>query len=223
MTAYSTDAKVPNMRTAAAQAQAAASTRTVSTGVRLLPIVLVEIYLTLTVVLFAYGPWPWPVQDGTKLYLFLALAHLALALGYFSAIRKEPHGYSGKWKIERIVVVSLIANLMLIARRRLPEQAMCCLMLLAISNPGEAYASARYLQEDSSGSIVEYVRILLSPILFLLAPRQSTIGSILTICQICCDDRHAGVPVNLRDWYQQGNCIFSARKARSSPVCLLGI
>ena len=88
MTAYSTDAKVPHMRTAASQAQAVASTRSLSTVIRLLPIVLVEIYLTVTVVWFAYGPWPWPVQDGTKLYLFLALAHLALALGYFSAIRK---------------------------------------------------------------------------------------------------------------------------------------
>jgi hypothetical protein len=135
-----------------------------------LPLGFFLAYLTFTVVLFAYGPWPWPVRDGTKLYGFLTLAHLALFLGYTSAAGQRPSPFSAERKVGRLVLLSLLVNLALLVPtslvrtgRIIPDYAG------ALANPGLAYASARLLREGG-GNPVEYARIVLGPLLYLLFP-----------------------------------------------------
>ncbi len=82
--------------------------------VRLLPIIFFIVYLNSSVFLFAFGPWDWPVKDGTKLYVFLTFAHAALFLGYLSAVFSKPGKYYGRFKIQHIVLISLVLNLLLL-------------------------------------------------------------------------------------------------------------
>jgi hypothetical protein len=140
-------------------------------GLRLLPGLFFVVYLTLTVLLFAFGPWPWPVQDGTLLYGFLAAAHLALLIGYLSAASGEPRGYSALLTPRRLLPISLLANLLLlgptVAARTgsfLPDVA------AGIANPGAAYNLSVTWREGGPLLIVEYVRILLAPLLAVGVP-----------------------------------------------------
>jgi hypothetical protein len=145
-------------------------TKKLSLWVRLLPILFFFTYLNFTVFLFAYGPWPWPIEDGTKLYAFLVFAHLALLFGYLSAAFGKPCGYYGKWKAERIVVLSLIVNLVLLVPtsafrtgRGIPD------VRGGLANLGSVYY-AYNAWRAKGGGLAEYARILLSPLLFLLFP-----------------------------------------------------
>ena len=141
-----------------------------SRRVRLLPLILVLVYLNLTVLLFAFGPWPWPVWDGTKLYLFLAGAHLALLLGYWSAVRRAPQGYSGRWTVQQLVFASLIVNLVLLIPTSLSRSGSGVPdIITGLTDPGSAYAQSLALRTEET-SFIEYVRIILGPLLFLLLP-----------------------------------------------------
>lgn len=138
--------------------------------VRLLPIIFFFVYLNLTVFLFAFGPWGWPVINGTKLYGFLAFAHLALLLGYLSAAFRAPRGYCGKWKIDRMITISLIVNLVLFLPTSafrtgsgIPDVAE------GLADPGQVYFDSN-ASRALGGQPVEYIRIILAPLLFLLLP-----------------------------------------------------
>lgn len=138
--------------------------------IRLFPVVFFLIYLGFTVFLFAYGPWPYPITEGFLLYGFLAAAHLALLMGYLSAAFGKPRGYFGRWKVERVLVLSLLANLALLwpttafrTGRWVPD------VRAGISNPGAAYSQSQALRMQGV-PIIEYIRILAGPLLFLLLP-----------------------------------------------------
>ncbi len=141
-----------------------------SKRVRLLPIIFFFTYLNLTVFLFAFGPWNWPVINGTKLYVFLAFAHLALLLGYLSAAFRRPQGYCGKWKIDRIIKISLTVNLLLF----LPTSAFRTGssipdIVQGLEDPGQVYFDSNAWRA-LGGHPVEYIRIFVGPLLFLLLP-----------------------------------------------------
>jgi hypothetical protein len=145
-------------------------TRLISRSARLLPIVFFQIYLNFTVFLFAFGPWPWPVDGGFKLYGFLALAHVALLLGYLSAAFREPHGYRGKWTVKQLVTVSLFLNIVLLlptsafrSGKAIPD------VVGGLADPATVYFKSNATRAEG-GSLVEYVRIILGPLLFLLLP-----------------------------------------------------
>jgi hypothetical protein len=147
-----------------------APARKLSLWLRMLPILFFLSYLNLTVFLFAYGPWPWPVKDGTKLYVFLAFAHLALLLGYVTAAVGRPGGYHGRLKVQQIVVASLIVNIALLiptsvsrTGRFLPD------VRGGLANLGAAYAASLALRLQRTG-FVEYVRIVMGPLLSILLP-----------------------------------------------------
>lgn len=141
-----------------------------SLWVRLLPILFFISYLNFTVFLFAYGPWPWPVSDGAQLYTFLLFAHLALFIGYVSTAFGKPRDYYAKWKIERIILVSLIANILLIiptsvfrTGRAIPD------FLGGLADLGSVYFESN-LRRAEGGGLAEYIRIIIGPLLFLLFP-----------------------------------------------------
>ena len=120
--------------------------------------------------LFALGPWEYPVESAFKLYLFLALAHLALLLGYVSAAFRNPGGYSGKWRVSRLIKISVVVNLLLLlptshfrTGRFIPD------VICGIADPGEAYAQSLILREGGE-PLIEYVRIFLGPLLYMALP-----------------------------------------------------
>ena len=138
--------------------------------VRLLPIIFFIVYLNSSVFLFAFGPWDWPVKDGTKLYVFLTFAHAALFLGYFSAAFSKSGKYYGKLKVQHIVLVSLILNLFLLLPTSLFRSGSVIPNIEAgLANPGEMYRISLEMRRQGGG-VIEYVRIILSPILSLLMP-----------------------------------------------------
>jgi hypothetical protein len=142
----------------------------ISWKVRFLPIIFFLVYLNFTVFLFAFGPWNWPVADGTKLYVFLGLAHLLLFLGYFSAAFQTPRGYSGKWKIEHVVLIGLIVNLVLLVPTSAFRTGSSMPDILGgIDDPGQVYKTSNEFRAEGGG-LAEYLRILAGPLLFLLLP-----------------------------------------------------
>src|SRR5258708_38058009 len=144
----------------------------ISLGIRLLPILFFFVYLNFTVFLFAFGPWPWPVKDGLKLYVFLAFAHFALLGGFLSAAFGQPGKYYGKWKIESLVKASLVVTLLLLIPTSLARTGKLLPdIVFGLTNPGAAYSSSILWRSHwTVFTSVEYIRILIGPLLFLLFP-----------------------------------------------------
>jgi hypothetical protein len=140
--------------------------------VRLFPIFFFVMYLTFTVLFFSLGPFDYPVDNPVSLYTFLALAHVALFAGYWRVAFREPRGYRGDVQVPRLVLSSAVATLLLLfptSKARtgnfMPD------VVYGIFNPGEAYASTYSLTTESSGlPLIEYIRILLGPLLGMLLP-----------------------------------------------------
>lgn len=139
-------------------------------GIRLFPIFFMMFYLVMTELLFILGPWPYPIRDGTLLYGFMLLANVALLLGYTSAAFGRPRGYRGPWSVRRIVVWSVAVNLVLL----LPTSAFRTGSWIpdfraGLQNPGTAYSYSQSLR-SMGNPIVEYVRILVGPLLVWSTP-----------------------------------------------------
>jgi hypothetical protein len=141
--------------------------------VRLFPILFFFGYLNFTVFLFVIGPWEYPVESAFRLYLFLALAHVALLIGYLSVPFRNPAGYSGKWTLSRLIKISVVLNLLLLlptshfrTGRFIPD------VIGGITDPGGAYAQSFMLREGGGGGepLIEYVRIVLGPLLYMALP-----------------------------------------------------
>ena len=148
------------------------STNTPSYGkfVQWLPMIVIQLYLTLTVSAFAFGPWPWPVYDPTKLYSFLIAAQVALLLGYAIAIRRAPTKGMSMPRFRTYFFYALLLNILFVvptAKARtgawIPDIAG------ALADPGEAYSKSLDIRTNTPGPI-EYLRVLLGPILFLTIP-----------------------------------------------------
>jgi hypothetical protein len=140
--------------------------------VRLFPGLFAGVYLTGTVLLFAYGPWPWPVKDGTSLYAFLAGAHASLLLGYLSAVRDAPRPYNAGVLPSRLFPLSLALNLLLVLPTVAARTGSFVPDIAAgLTNPGAAYnLSIDTRRGGSPLLVVEYIRILLAPLLALAVP-----------------------------------------------------
>lgn len=142
-----------------------------SLKVRLLPIIFFELYLITTVLLFRYGPWPWPVRNEFILYIYLVLTHLALLLGYLSAILKRPGDYYGRISFRLLIQVSLIINLLLLLPTSFQRTGKFLPNIIAgIQNPGAVYTQSQLWRATGSLVVVEYLRIIFAPILFMLLP-----------------------------------------------------
>jgi hypothetical protein len=146
------------------------SANEISAKIRYAPIIFFLVYLSFTVFVFYFGPWHWPVNNGTKLYVFLALAHLALFLGYRSVVNRAPRHYPGKWSFDRLVIIALVAQLLLLVPTSsfrsgsyLPD------IWSGISDAARAYETSNRFRAEGGG-IAEYLRIAFGPFLFMLLP-----------------------------------------------------
>src|SRR5258708_1916247 len=123
----------------------------ITARVRLLPIIFFMAYLNLTVFLFAFGPWDYPIQETSKLYIFLFFAHFSLLVGYLSGAFRKPRVYDGRWKTERLVLLSVIVTLVLL----FPTSAFRTGNWLpdigrGIDDPGGAYALSEDLRDNGN-------------------------------------------------------------------------
>ena len=144
------------------------------------PIWFFEGYLTLTVLIFAFGPWSWPVRDPIKLYGFLLLAQIALWLGYQRGINyKSKSIYKGHWKIETLILISLIFNLLWIVpnfmlRMGLNEfsyDSIYKAALMGFTDPGAMFLSKiKAYKEIEETSLLGYITIIITPVLWPLFP-----------------------------------------------------
>ena len=138
--------------------------------VRLFPIIFFLSFLTITVLLFAFGPWPYPVQDGTKLYVFVTAAHLALLLGYLSAIKSAGRGYSGLWPARKLVILSVGIGLpILYATIVFRVDVSPWDLIGGIVTLGDAYRIGNAARADQT-PFIEYVRLFAGPALALPFP-----------------------------------------------------
>jgi hypothetical protein len=147
--------------------------QTFSAHRRRLPILFFFLYLNFTFLFFIIGPWPFPVSNFLSLFSFLACAHLALLLGYLSVAFRQPRTYSGQWKIEHIIFISLAVNLVLMfPTAQLRTGSMLPNAVYGIINPGDAYITLGFYQQQfrQGFPLIEYIRILFGPLLVLLLP-----------------------------------------------------
>jgi len=144
-------------------------------GAQLLPIVWFEIYLAATVALYAWGPWPWPTKNAPQLYFFLFLAHVALLAGYLSAVRGTPRGKSHTRALRILVTAGAVIGLLMFVPTFLQRTGGAVSIPDMLDNLF-ADAGIRYNETRlatmlyQKSSVVEYIRVLLSPITWPLFP-----------------------------------------------------
>jgi hypothetical protein len=148
--------------------------------VRMFPIWFFESYLTFTVFLFAFGPWNWPVPNPILLYSFLLCVQVALWFGYKSGLKYAPKGYSGRWKIDKLLLITVIVNLAwivpnIILRLGLENPDFSTLLAAAYSgatDPGMMYAAKQEALRsvEKTGTPLLYLSLVVSPLLALLLP-----------------------------------------------------
>ena len=137
---------------------------------RLIPILLVMLYLNGTVYVFAYGPWPYVVKDPVRLYGFLFAAHLAILLGYLSALGSKPREYTGKWDVSTILrAAAIVALILLPPTSLLVSGSLIPNVIAGINDPGGNYSESQYLRVSSTPWAF-YIRMFFGPLLGLYLP-----------------------------------------------------
>jgi hypothetical protein len=140
------------------------------------PLIAFQAYLLVTVLMFAFGPWSWPVPNPQLLYGFLAISHVSLGLGYFTAVRHRwrcaPISTPGTWKPERFIRLSAIAVLIMFLPTLWVRTGGEMNVSLGFTDPGAAYNITRAAVSQITGAhgYVEYIRLVLSPLLWPIYP-----------------------------------------------------
>lgn len=135
------------------------------------PILLVQVYLLVTVLLFRYGPWQYVNKASDEVLGFALLYQVALLVGYLVAHalyrRPAPTGLG----VRQIVTWSVVANLLLFMPTSLARTgSLLPDVLTGLRDPGSAYANSFEYRNTGAGAIIEYVRILLGPLLYAYFP-----------------------------------------------------
>ena len=138
---------------------------------RLLPGAAFLAYFLGTAILFFWGPWHYPTTKGNgPLIRFLLAANLAFALGYIAGIRGLPRASSLPGKVETLVLVAALLELLLLfptsaftTGRWVPDP------VGAARDLGGQYSES--LARRATGTpYVFYVRMFLAPVLTLAVP-----------------------------------------------------
>jgi hypothetical protein len=139
-------------------------------ALRFAPLLFFSVYLAATVLLFAYGPWRWPVRNPLQLYSFLFYSQVALFFGYCVGALRRPRGYYAPWSANTLIAFSLIVNLLLLVPTSLSRTGSIVPNLIeGLRNPGAVYY-LKFERGAAGGNLVEYIRILLAPILTIYFP-----------------------------------------------------
>jgi hypothetical protein len=133
----------------------------------------IQIYLLITELLFFFGPWDWTVPAPYSLLLFLIAVHISIFIAYFVATKKtERNLRSGVYfwhDIDSIkfLKVAIVVGLILAIPTSLSRSgAIFPNVIGGLDNLGAAYnENFDRLQSGNAFAFVEYLRILLSPLL----------------------------------------------------------
>ena len=139
--------------------------------IRFIPLILAGGFFALTIFLHAFGPTDWNVTNPLELYSFLIACVFALVIGYMLAVYKTKN-QEKRMNINsgRILMVGAIVFLILFfplcrmtTGKWLPD------VYLGITNTGAAYQLTKYYSVTGS-KLFFYIRILLSPFIFVVMP-----------------------------------------------------
>jgi hypothetical protein len=143
----------------------------------LLPLVFFQVYLTLTVVLFFWGPWPWEPSRPIMLFAYLVLAQVAIALGYLrswkrvSVMEAVDRALHDARAVAFIKLAAIVTFLLLVPTSLsrtgdpLPDVAEGIMSAGAVYN-----ANFERLQAGNPYVLVEYLRMLLAPLVVGIVP-----------------------------------------------------
>lgn len=141
----------------------------------LAPLVFFQVYLLTTVLLFFWGPWPWQVKHPDRLAAYLMAAQAAIAIGYLMAWQRltqvEPLRQTGH-ETGAAIKLAAVATLILMVPTSLSRTGATLPDVMAgISNAGAVYnANFERLAAGNPYVALEYLRILLAPVLVGLMP-----------------------------------------------------
>lgn len=139
------------------------------------PLIFFQFYLTVSVVLFFLGPWPWPVIRGAELLAFLLASQAAIAIGYllYDPLKSPPSSLQpGATSPAALLTISAAVSLLLLVPTSLARTGTAFPNLIeGITNTGAAYNARQiWLEQANPYTVVEYLRILFSPLLISLLP-----------------------------------------------------
>ena len=139
--------------------------------VRFVPLVICGGFFFVTILLHAFGPTDWGIQNPFALYSFLFLCLFALIGGYLLATFK---GKTGEGKVNlnagNILTVGAVVFLLLFFPLcRLTTGKWFPDVYFGITNTGAAYRLTKYYS-DIAPNFLFYLRIALSPVLFVVMP-----------------------------------------------------
>jgi hypothetical protein len=143
--------------------------------VKYLPLALCGGFFAFSVLWLAIGPLDWHIQNLPLVYAFLGACLLALVGGYVWGIKKPDSARSAPRRASvltpnRLVIAAGIVALVLYfptsyatTGNWIPD------VVGALSNPGDAYRTTKFLN-DTTDPTIHYVRFILSPLLITAAP-----------------------------------------------------
>ena len=142
----------------------------------LLPLVLLQLYLAISLLLYFQGPWPWPTINSNRLILFLVLSQIFIAAGYLSGFYHlkglNRFSYdSGRLvhKLFKSYKFSMVITALFIIPTSLSRSGLVIPDLITgIFSTGKSYNDFQAI--SGSMPIVEYGRILFSPVLVAFFP-----------------------------------------------------
>jgi hypothetical protein len=137
--------------------------------VRYFPIIFFQAFMTLTVLIFAFGPWDWPVDNPLQLYSFIVINQVALLIGYLLAVSEaEPAHFSFPVSIKKMVGICAATSILILPALTFHRTGGLIDFSMAILQPGAAYNATREAALVGTYSVVEYVGIILSPLVWPL-------------------------------------------------------
>ncbi|MGZ5179184.1 MAG: hypothetical protein ACXWC2_01825 [Ramlibacter sp.] len=149
--------------------------KALSRGIWLAPLAFFQLYLLGSVVLFFWGPWPWDVKHPWLLGGYLLLAQAGMAMGYFAAwsrlVDVQPLAGAEDRTLQFIRHAAILTAVLLLptslSRTGVPVPD----VITGITNAGAVYnMNLERLAGGNPYVAVEYVRIVLAPLLVGLMP-----------------------------------------------------
>ncbi|MEO7189964.1 MAG: hypothetical protein ABI051_02800 [Vicinamibacterales bacterium] len=128
-------------------------------------------YFTATVLLFYFGPWVYPLGAGQgRLVVFLVAVHTAFGIGYLVGILGAPRVGQFTVPVNTLLLTCVGLDLILLfPTSQLNTGSWVPNPWAALGDLGQAYTRSNFLKESTT-PYVNYVRILLAPLLALTAP-----------------------------------------------------
>jgi hypothetical protein len=144
----------------------------------LAPLIFFEFYLAATILLFFFGPWPWGVDAPVQLAAYLVTAQVFIGSGYLLAWRRIRCTYGTGVSAQQVgtgiafLKRALFVTFVLLIPTSLSRTGEVLPNILAgLVDPGTAYnRNFERLESGNAFVIVEYLRMLLSPLLVGVYP-----------------------------------------------------